>query len=282
MMPFLAGTTYPNTQPTTSQGGQGFFSHFPGNSVRLQANVDDPGRYRLIKDVIAGSKIPHVILMPPNEEHPMERFTETLQMMIEVLDQFPEIQTVELGNEPCYHTTQSEYADFVNHLAPHIRKVYPTVEIAVAFDFISDAKEYMQGGKWWDGSNRFFSKTVGLSQLLDWDLFDLLAIHPYRRNLAPSVSPIAGTREKEWLLYKSRAHGKQLIVTESGYNRKAGLTDVTIGVYTRQELESDYQAGCVGSFIYNWAGDYGVMNDDLSPRPSYTAIQQFCIDHHIG
>ena len=216
--------------------------------------------------------------MPPNEQHPTQQYAATLAMAIEMLDDFPEIQVVELGNEPCYHTTQGEYADFANALAGQIRLLYQKPSIAVACDWVSaDARSYIQGGRWWDGKSGLFSKTIGLKHLLDWSLFDLLAVHPYRPPLAPEESPLFGSRAKELAAYRQMAQGKGLIATETGWalTGKTGLPADTVGQYVEREVRLLTNAGYAGVFVYQHQGpQFGIFNDDWTERPAATALRR--------
>jgi hypothetical protein len=200
---------------------------------------------------------------------------------------------VEILNEPKTiptHTMSAEtYADTVNRVGTAIHAVAPETRVAVAC-------EALKAGGTADRS-RFWTE---VRARLDDTAYELCAIHPYRYHpdrpswtrthwpqwaqgaesrLASLARRTFGTgsraaEHEKWL----EAAGKLLVVTETGWNVRDGVTEAQQAQYVTEELDFYRKTGMEIVCLYAYIDDppdelWGLLRSDKTPRPAAGAVQ---------
>ena len=200
---------------------------------------------------------------------------------------------VEILNEPktipTHTMSPATYADTVNRVGTAIHVVAPRTQVAVAC-------EALKAGGTADRSN--FWQAV--RERLDPAAYELCSIHPYRYHPEPpawtrthwprwvqQASPRfagfvrrffgSGSRlgeHRKWL----EAAGKPVVVTETGWNVRNGVTEELHAQYIVEELDFYNDAGVEIVSLYAYADDppselWGLLRSDRTPRPGATAVR---------
>jgi hypothetical protein len=113
---------------------------------------------------------------------------------------------------------------------------------------------------------------------LDPNLFDAVAIHPYREPGSPTVSRY-GTRRREYETWRDEAGGKPLVVTEVGWLVGQNVSEEKQADYIFEELAINSGVDIESTYIYAHSEDprrdFGVFHIDGTPRPAAFRIAQF-------
>src|SRR5262245_44318212 len=177
-----------------------------------------------------------------------------------------QLETVEIVNEPTgpdYNLSPDQYREIVEAVSPRIKG---RTRILVAGDFIVALRQGPRRKDW-------FRKAR-----LDPDLFDAVAIHPYREPGSPEASAY-GTRRGEYAAWRKEAGGKPLVVTEVGWLVGSNVNEQKQGDYIFEELAINDAVGLEATYIFSHAEDprrdFGVFRIDGSPRPAAYRLAQF-------
>jgi hypothetical protein len=177
-------------------------------------------------------------------------------------------ETVELGNEP--HTLHkmdpSRYADIFKAGAAGVGDSMMSTEILIACEPTKPPGERVD----------FFDKA---RRQVPVELYDGLAIHPYRNPMGPSFSRF-GSRIAEAGYYRAQAPGKSIHVTEVGWDLKNGVNEQSQADYTYQELRTWKELGAESVYIYAFMDGgpgykFGILDENRQPRPVAAAIKRF-------
>ena len=115
---------------------------------------------------------------------------------------------------------------------------------------------------------------------VDPELWDCLAIHPYRNPMPPAYSPMGGRKaELEW--YQGQVPtGKGIVVTEVGWDLRDGVDLDRQGQYILSELHTWETLGVDGVYIYQHTDPpsnkgFGIFDHEWNERPAAEAIKLF-------
>lgn len=242
----LVGVCWPNTGPGTLEPPLLRKIRLLGvNALRVHATQHNPEWKPLIAGVAAQDLWPIVILDLAAGDFDQE-LAQAEAFMPELFAAAPWLPVVELCNEPSGRFTAEQYAEIVRRLIPAIRAVSSTVTILVAaecFDF---------------GSGRAHAFWSALKNLVPADLFDAVAIHPYR-NPKPWWWSTWGSRETEWKAVVA-ATRRRVFVTEVGWH---ATEDAALNLPNEIDLLRSLgaEAICIYAMVTR-PGEWGLFDDD--------------------
>lgn len=117
-------------------------------------------------------------------------------------------------------------------------------------------------------------------------LINLGNIHDYFGNRNPETAPDGGpfyncgnygSMQFDICLAQMIGVNEPVVSTETGYESGVGLSDAIIGRYELRTLFESLRLGVMRTFLYELiddaSGNWGLLTDSFSPRPTYTAIQ---------
>lgn len=166
------------------------------------------------------------------------------------------LDSVEVLNEPSRVMTPQQYHDILEAVGASVKG--KTRVLAAGEFLIADRKG--------PGLKAWFKQAN-----LDPELYDAVAIHPYREPGPPSATRY-GTRSAEYEVWKDQVPpGKPLIITEVGWHIP-GVDEELQGAYIYEELSINHSLGLEAVYVYtniadpSW--DFGVFRTDRSPRPA--------------
>ena len=112
--------------------------------------------------------------------------------------------------------------------------------------------------------------------------------HDYFGNRNPETAPYGGGfyncggyggMQFDICLAQMISVGEPVVSTETGYQSGTGLSDAIIGRYEVRTLFESLSLGVSRTYLYELiddpSGNWGLLTDSFSPRPAYTAIQNF-------
>jgi hypothetical protein len=111
-------------------------------------------------------------------------------------------------------------------------------------------------------------------------------MHDYFGNRNPETAPDGGpfyncgnygSMQFDICLAQMVAVNEPVVATETGYESGVGLSDAIIGRYELRLLFESLSLGVSKTYLYelidDTSGNWGLLTDSFSPRPTYTAIQ---------
>lgn len=184
---------------------------------------------------------------------------------------------VELGNEPhtFQHIEPKEYADVFIAGARAIRESGISTKILIACEAVQAI------GKKID----YFQK---VRRLVPVELYDGLAVHPYRNPMPATSHKGFSSREDEANYYRSQSPGKEVHITEVGWDLQNGVDESLQAQYIYDELQIQEQVGSVSAFIYSYTEDpnepkfrFGITDSKQQPRTACDAIRRFQVERNF-
>lgn len=176
---------------------------------------------------------------------------------------------VELGNEPSIlqHMSPMDYAKVFTAGARGVRAAGTPTQIYTAAEVTKPIGNRIS----------FFHEW---RQLVLENLWDVLAIHPYRNPMPQAYSPF-GSRQSELSYYQSQMpEGKGVAVTEVGWDLRDGVDLDRQAAYVYEELRTSAQLGLDACFIYQHTDPpsntgFGVFDHEWNARPAAHAMGRF-------
>lgn len=177
---------------------------------------------------------------------------------------------VELGNEPhtLHRMDSMRYAEVFNAGAHAIRDAGLSTKILIASE-----------------STQPIAKPIGywdqVRHIVPTELYDGIAIHPYRNPQPPRYTRF-GTREAEFAYYRSTAPGKEVHVTEFGWDLRGGVNEAIQAGYIYEELTIQEQMGAASAYVYTVTEAkppndqlFGLTDYQYHVKPACHAIARF-------
>lgn len=160
------------------------------------------------------------------------------------------------GNTPGNQMSAKDYALLVTTAAGVIRAIRPETRIWIAMDGLDL------------GRGRLGTYHHQVTQQVPRDLYDGVALHPYRGRYHPDSTSYV-TRRREWQLVQRLAGaGVPIWVTEVGWSVTEVGSARLQAEYVSRELLVLNALGAVGACIYAHQGPHGMFEDDWTPRPA--------------
>lgn len=177
---------------------------------------------------------------------------------------------VEIWNEPANDSATpgnlmppGEYARVVRAAAAGIRAANPATRIWIAMDGMDL------------GRGRFGTYHRVVRQEVPRELYDGVAVHPYRGAKDPNATAF-GTRREEWTkLQQMAGEDVPIWVTEIGYSIYELSGAEQQAEYLMRELMILKELAAVGACVYAHQGPHGVFDGDWTPRPAVYRLAQF-------
>jgi len=176
---------------------------------------------------------------------------------------------VELGNEPSIlqHMNPLDYARIFTAGAKGVRGAGTATQIYTAAEITKPIGHRID----------FFHKW---RELVLENLWDVVAIHPYRNPMPQQYSPF-GNRQAELAYYQAQIpDGKGVAVTEVGWDLRDGVDLDRQAAYVYEELRTSAALGLDACYIYQHTDPpankgFGVFDHQWNPRPAAHAIARF-------
>lgn len=175
---------------------------------------------------------------------------------------------VEVLNEPwiMHAWPPALYAHVANAVALRLRET--GVQIAVAGEMWIPDRKGPKYHTWWEVARR---------GLVD-DLYDAVAVHPYREPAVPERTRYHDRRAEHQRQIEATM-GKPILVTEVGWNLSSGIDEQQQADYLWREATIWRSVGVMGVWIYAHVSPQGqgfglFDSEDWRARPAVAALRQ--------
>jgi len=204
-----------------------------------------------------------------------------LEFCIDTVTRFG-LREVEVLNEPdiLHKLDPGLYGAVCNAVGSELKRRALDVTVIAAADMLTAHRKGSRRREWW-GEARTWLRP---------DLYDAVAVHPYRNPGPPDAARPFGTRKNEfdWIRYVAQ---KPVYVTETGWNLRE-TSEADHAAYLARELDWCRKGGAVLTALYAHVGtpngdDWGLFDGrDWRPRPAVQAVRQWIEghrkdDHHV-
>lgn len=244
-------------------------------ATHCRFNIDyrHPDPISLVESVLEGGCVPLPILdFEYNHQPDQKLFIDFCVQIVETCG----FSLVELLNEPRIlgKWSGTQYGKFIS---PVCEALLGHTEVMIAGDYlIADRK----------GPKIIKSWMEAVCEEVPDVNYQVVALHTYREPAPPHITRHNSRAEEFVAMYTPIPLGKRIQITEVGWNL-VGVTQEQQAAYISHELTINETLGIEATYLYSGiAGlpelDFGLVNHDLTPRPSAEAIRQWQVVHGMA
>ena len=235
------------------------------NAIRIDAGLYNPGGFDLMRQLGHAGLMPLPVLAV-NMTNPDAGIADAAVYVQRLAQSCSWVHQIEVMNEPASHVSASDYARLAIGVGETFHEANPHAHVILAGEMANFGNGQMN--PWWPEVKR----------LVPADLYDGVAIHPYR-NPKPWSFSAWGSREAELAMVREQIGDKALHVTETGWH----LDEPDYAANIINELDFwRITAKAASVYIYAMVGekakppDWGLCENDPNTgvwTPNPAAIQ---------